>query len=461
MNKSNTAAKSIHQKKYIPKLNLGKMIDLEPSFLMKDKPSLSQSRINKDKIYSNTLRDSINNEDESLEIEKIKFRRLVKYIKSFLKTIQQISQSSTEEDSSKLIHIQLLLEDYKVKLHKLENQDVSFTCEDSKMKEELENCKKIALMYEQKVKIKNETIFSLRAKAKEHENLINFIKNQFKTVVETQGMALEKFMANANEKLLKNNKKFEGIQEMIKKRLTFGLDEIRKVVEMVNKNAFFDEQIEMYKKNLEENELNSKETYDKMKELEEENGKYRGRISELEKMISMLKTDAFNLKTMMNEIENLTEANEKLKKQLKIKEFELKQAEFEKKELDSDKNELLTKVEALEIEIIEVHEALNTLNIKYNQEIESFIYTNTVQKNEINELRKEKTEYKEKYDNAEEKLKDINQKYNDLLRDSHNLSSILEEKERKIKESYEKIESAELTARILAEDKNISSFTMS
>lgn len=461
MNKFNTATKSIPQKRHIPKLNLGKMIELEPSILTKDRPCISTSRMNKDKVHSNTLRDSINNEDESLEIEKFKFRRLIKYIKTFLKTIHQISQSSIEEDSSKLIHIQILLEDYKVKLHKLENQDVSFTYEDSKMKEELENCKKIALMYEQKVKIKNETIFSLRTKVKEHESLINFIKNQFKTVVETQRIVLEKFMVDANEKLLKNNRKFEKIQEMIKKRLTFGLDEIRKVVEMVNKNTFFDEQIEMFKKNLEENELNSKEMFDKMKELEEDNGKYKGRISELEKMISMLKTDAFNGKTMMNEIENLAEANEKLKKQLKIKEFELKQAEFEKKELDSDKNDLLTKVEALEIEIIEGHEAMNTLNIKYNQEIESFIYTNTVQKNEINELKKENTEYKEKYESSEEKLQEISQKYNDLLRDSQNFSSILEEKERKIKETYEKIESAEPTNRIIAEDNNISSFTMS
>ncbi|OMJ90603.1 hypothetical protein SteCoe_7001 [Stentor coeruleus] len=461
MNNFNTAAKTIPQKRHIPKLNLGKMIELESSILMKDRPYISTSRMNKDKIYSNTLRDSMNNEDESLEIEKIKFRRLLKYIKSFLKTIQQISQSSTEKNSSKLIHIQILLEDYKIKLHKLENQDVSFTYDDSKMKEELENCKKIALMYEQKVKIKNQTIFSLRAKVKEHESFINFIKNQFKTVVEAQGVAFGKFMANANEKLLKNNRKFEEIQEMIKKRLTFGLDEIRKVVEMFNKNAFFDEQIDMYKKNLEENEMNNKEIFDKMKELEEENGKYRGRICELEKMISMLKTDVFNGKTMMNEIESITEVNEKLKKQLKIKEFELKQAEFEKKELDSDKNELLTKVEALEIEIIEGHEAINTLNIKYNQEIESFIYTNTVQKNEINELTKEKDEYKQKYESSEEKLQNISQKYNDLLRDSQNFSSILEEKERKMKESYEKIENPEPTTRIIVEDSNISSFTMS
>ncbi|OMJ72477.1 hypothetical protein SteCoe_29071 [Stentor coeruleus] len=75
-----------------------------------------------------------------------------------------------------------------------------------------------------------------------------------------------------------------------------------------------------------------------------------------------------------------------------------------------------------------------------------------MQKNEINLCSKENNELKKKSELLEQNLNEINQKYNDLLKNSQNFNLILEEKERKIKECCEKIERFESANRLLIDD---------
>lgn len=442
------------QKKQIPSLNLHKMIKIHSSPTSRHRLCISTSRSTKEKIKLslNTVRDSASNEGEGLKNEKLKFYKLERYFKFIINSLNKICKQTSEDESSKITQIQNIIDDCSLKLNKIDNSELNFSSEYQNMKEELEKSKKIALKYEKKLKIKNETILIMRSKVKEAEDNVYKLKIGIQTGIEAQELLFDKFLLTINERISENDKKFAEIREMIRRRLSFGLEEIKKVVEMTNKNAFYDEQFENYKKNIEQNELNNKTIFEKMRRLEDENGKYKSKIVELEKIITVLKTEEINSKMLLNEIDSLSECNDKLNKQLKMKEFELKQSEFEKKELDSDKSSLLSKVESLEIEIIESREDINTLNIRYNQEIETLIYSNTVQKNEINLYSKEKNELIKQSEILEKNLNEISQKYNDLNKDSHNFYLILEEKDHKIKECYKKIETYESTNKLLIDD---------
>ena len=413
--------------KNIPRLKLNRIDEFSPINSNKNRTCTSSSRIDKKKILFNTLRDSINPENENTEI---KFKQTLKLTRHFIKSIQNLCENYPDPEEKVGLIINKC-QDFSATLENIQNEEVFITSDESKLREDLENCKKIALMYEKRLKMKNETILVLRRKEKEWVEQEKKSK-KFLVLFDNETKKFENFLIeNVSEKIENINSQFTEIEQKIKKNLIMGLEEIKKAVEMTSKNDFFDQQTEVYQKNIEDLELVNRNLFAKNKVLEGDLSEYRNKCSELENMVRTLKKSQDEQFLALSELESAAMLTENLRKSLKIKEFELKQKEFEKSELDADKNELLSRIESLEIEKIESHECINSITIKYNQEIENFVYNNTVQRNQIQALEKQKEEnikhlkeFEVKLEAANKEilsLKDMEIKYKDTTNQAKNI----------------------------------------
>ena len=398
----------------IPRLELNRIDEFSPINSNKNRTCTSSSRIEKKKILFNTLRDSINPESENTEI---KLKQALKLAKQFIKSIQNLCENYPDPEE-KLGLVITKCQSFSETLENLQgSEEIFITSDESKLREDLENCKKIALMYEKRLKMKNETILVLRRKEKEWVEQDQKCRNLMVLFVNESKKHENYLTESVSDKIESINSQFTEIEQKIKKNLIAGLEEIKKAVEMTSKNDFFDQQSEVYQKNIEDLEMVNRNLFGKNKVLEGDLSEYRSKCSELESMVRALKKSLDEQFLALGELDSAAVLAENLRKSLKIKEFELKQKEFEKSELDADKNELLSRIESLEIEKIESHECINSITIKYNQEIENFVYNNTMQRNQIQALEKQKEENFKHLKELEIKLEAANKEmssYKDL-----------------------------------------------
>jgi chromosome segregation ATPase len=438
--------------KNVPRLKLNKIEEFSPIQTENSKKNANSVRLKKIKAF-HSIRDSINPENQILEN---KLKQTLRYTKSFLKNVQNLCENDPQPLGKVEKIIGECFELYE-KLEKIENQEVLVSAEEIKLKDELENCKKVALMLEQRLKIKNETILILRKKERDWSDKSEKLKHGLVVYFQEISSKEKRFFEVVSEKVMKIKLQFVEIEKKIKKNLELGLEEIKKAVEMTSKNDFFDSQGEVFQKTIDELEYNNRKLFEKCKIQESEILEIKSKCLELESANKALPKYQEDTQNMISELEHLSETVNSLKKSLKIKEFELKQKEFEKSELDADKNELLTNINSLEIQKIEYHECINNLTMKYNQEIENFIYNNTVQRNQLQVIEKEKEELiKQKFilenslkeittENAliKENLKKIEEqgKQNSLLlKKIQNIEEVVKTKDQKIKSLEKQVE---------------------
>ena len=378
----------VTNKRNVPRLRLNRIEEFSPIQNKDDRKCISTARLKKNSAF-HTLRDSINPENSVVEV---RLRETLKLTRSFLRSLQNLCENCSDPMEIFQVIVRKC-DDFYCMLGNIESIESNWTVDESRLKEELENCKKVAGMLEQRVKVKNETILVLRKKEREWVDKSDQIRKVLdlfnKEHLFREHELCEKIIARI-EKLMA---RFIDIQGKIEKFLAAGLEEIKKAVEMTSKNnEFYNPRDEEQNKQIEELEFTNRNLFEKCKQLEIENNELRFKCLELDNSIQNLQHSHEDSNSVLTELDNMTDQINNLKKTLKIKEFELKQKEFEKSELDADKNELLSRIESLEIEKIESHECINSLAIKYNQEIENFVYNNTIQRNQIQALEKEKEE---------------------------------------------------------------------
>ena len=384
MNKNHSST----SKKKVPGLRLNKIEEFSPIHYSGDRKYISTARAqNKSAFHS--LKDPL---DANSRDFRVKLKETLKKTLSFLKGIQEILRDSPH-DVDNVQNIVKNFSDFIDWFYKTESNPKFLSIDGNRLKEELNNCKKAALMHEQRCKEKNEKILEFKKKERDWIDKSQQIKQFVVFFANENTFRLQELFQQIIAKLELVGKRYEFIQVKIKKVLNAGLEEIKKVVEMTSKNDdYYSPRAEEQIKQNEELELSNRNLFEKCKQKENEIIELRSKLSELENTNVSLQKSHEDSSTVFIEIESMNDQISSLKKKLKIKEFELKQKEFEKSELDADKNELLARIESLEIDKIESHECINSLAIKYNQEFENFVYNNTVQRNQIQSLEKEQEE---------------------------------------------------------------------
>jgi hypothetical protein len=367
----------------VPKLNLNDMPSKSPIPAHYDRSSNTTSRARKQSV--SVVRDSMNHKQGIIELET-PFQVLVSCVKSFVKSIKSACEQSFTKENDKILLIQQLSEDFMFNFSNLQPKEpVPETC---KLQEQLETCKKIVSMYENKLKIKNETISDLRKKNKEfyHEN--NNAKCITDCFFKAQLDFFNNFTQKTESKLDNIRYKLKAIEEKIRKKSQIHIEGLKESIKISEKNKFLDQQVEILTKKIEDLEETNKNFYPVISKLQDDNHHSKNKILENENIIKNLKEEIVDSKNLITELEENINYYENIQKNVKIKEFELKQLEYEKTQLTSDKIELLNRIETLEIEIIEARESYQQIYIKYNQEIEELIFSNTFYKNKISSLEK-------------------------------------------------------------------------
>ena len=421
----------MNSKKFkIPRLELLKISEFSP-ITNPYRTCKSSSRAYKEKNV--VVRDSIAADFNFEENDENTLKKFSCIVKEFIKTIKATS-NGFENYENKILSIQRLVENFRFSFSKFESHKFCFAS-DEKLKEELENCKKVAFMYEKKLKIKNETIFDLRKKVKEHDRQESCLKGLLNKLSQIQEKMFDTVNKTIETKFEQFNNRVSLFKDVIRYKLNENIEELKHFVQISNKNDFFNQRIEIYENKAEELELLNKEFLLKIQCLEEENMNLMNNNLSAENIINDLKEKIVDTKSLVLEFENITNMNENLQKFVKIKDFELKQIEFEKNELCDDKSELLNRIEALEIEIIEDRESHQKLIMKYSHQIEELVFLNAINKNKIAKLEKELLKF-ENIENSEKK----NSENNDLLKETSekdSKSKIFNEKLEK-NESFEK-----------------------
>ena len=416
-------------KKNLPGLRLNRIDEFRPVHY-DDRKHVSTARAQKKSDF-HSLIDPI---DHNNRVFKVKYRETLEKTLSFLESVLEIFKNSPDnmENIQKIVKN---FSDFINWFYKAEKNQRFGSTEEVRFKEELKNCKKAALMHEQRWK---EKILEFKEKEKDWTKKSYHIQQFVIFFVNENTVKQHDLFEKMIQKLEVVGKRYDAFQVKIKKALTARLEELRKVVEMTTKNDdYYSPRVEEHIKQNEELELNNRNLFEQLTQKENEIIELKSKLSELESTNKSLQKSNEDSSTVLVEFENLNDQINSLKKKLKIKEFELKQKEFENSELNADKNELLSRIESLEIDKIESHECINSLAIKYNQEFENFVYNNTVQRNQIQNLEKEKEESakakKELEAKVENFLKEISSlklnlsKSEDLLKQNQNLQKKIQE----------------------------------
>ena len=433
----------VTNKRNVPRLRLNSIEEFSPIQNNDDRKCISTARVKKNSAF-HSLRDSMNPDTSVVEV---RLRETLKLTRSFLRSLQNLCENCSDPMEIFQIIVRKC-DDFYCMLGDIESIESTWSVDEARLKEELENCKKVASMLEQRVKGKNETILVLRKKEKDWVDKSDQIRKVMILFDKEHLYRERELCEKIIEKIEKLRRRFIDIQGKIEKFLAAGLEEIKKAVEMTSKNDdFYSPRDEEQNKQIEELEFTNRNLFEKCKQQETEINELRLKSLELDNCFKTLQKSHEDSNSALTELDDMTDTINNLKKTLKIKEFELKQKEFEKSELDADKNELLSRIESLEIEKIESHECINSLAIKYNQEIENFVYNNTIQRNQIQALEKEKEEMAKAKKESELKveslikensvLKTVSSKAEELFKQNQNFQKKIQDLNSQIKAKQE------------------------
>lgn len=369
-----------NKQKNVPRLRIKTNSYLSPQSLLTQRELISPSRrlIKKDSF------------SDRIELDKKTTEKVLNLAKIFEENILKNCEDLCDRKETLFLVLQQAHQDFANSIKKIELEYFEFGANDDKLKEELENCKTVAFMYEKKLKLKNETISALRQKVKKFDEEKDFLKNIFETFCKNEMWKIEGFLEGVNEKFKNLDGKFSELKKTFSMKIEGNLNEIKEALEIANNGQCFYAEIEELRKGIEELEVCNKEIHRRNQTLCLENEKLKSQKNIADCLLRELKEELIETKSLLCKLEDNSETNCGLINLIKIKDFELKQMQFEKNTLGTDKAELLLRIEALEIEIIEAQEAYRDMSVKCNQTIEELIFSNTVQKNQITQLEKPK-----------------------------------------------------------------------
>ena len=419
----------------VPKLKINKIIPISPDSLKYSRICQSTSRVYRNNEIDTHLKDSAVNQPEPTEKNKIS--GIMRTAKAYARNINNICENSYENFENKVYIIRQLTENFNSNANIFETEALEYMHEEEKLKEQLERCKKIAAIYENKLKVKNETVCELRKKLKKKINDENQAKEEIQVFAKNYEHLIQQLIGEYNYKINQIYDKLYSIQGNLKNKIEMNLEELKEIMESTNKGEFFDQEIEILKKNIERLEFCNKELFQNNQYLSKENEEVKISKQKTENYVKELKEELSETKQMLIDLENTVNSNSSLSNVLKIKEFELKQAEFEKNALMLDKSEMLNRIETLEIEIIEARECYRDLNVKYNNQIEDLVFSNAINNNQILQLQKDLTESINRNEELSKITNDKEKKQNDLLLKYQKIEKILIEKETEIKKLQE------------------------
>ena len=316
--------------KAIPKLNL---LDLTPTRAAAGhREHKSASRSVRNRENSERFTDSITNQSFLAE-ENPRIDQVIQAAMEFASNVIKSYENSFEEKEMMMKRLRQTTHEFCFNVKKIEMQTGKGSDKEQKLREELENCKKVAMMYEKKLKIKNATIYDLRQKAKSYNSQIGCLRTQVEAFLEKQEEFVDEVINRTNLQFEQIQEKFISIRGHFTTMVEKGLNEAREKLEIANKNSMIEQEVEIYRNRVEELEFSYKEVEERIISLKHENEGLRLHKLTSERMIEDLKEELSDARSQIIELEKSSDSNQILKNSIKMQEFELKQIAFEKSEL--------------------------------------------------------------------------------------------------------------------------------